>query len=72
MDLLAIVFAFDKFRPNLIRNKAIVYTDHFVIKHLIVKKEAKPILIRYVLLLQEFDMKIKDKKESEKLIVDHL
>ena len=52
-ELLAIVFAFDKFRPYLIGNKAIVHTDHSTIKYLMTKKDAKPRLIWWVLLLQE-------------------
>ena len=61
-ELLAIVFAFDKFRPYLIGNKVIVHTNHSAIKYLMTKKDAKPRLIRWVLLLQEFDLEIKDKK----------
>ena len=61
-ELLAIVFAFDKFRPYLIGNKVIVHTDHSAIKYLMTKKDAKPRLIWWVLLLQEFDLEIKDKK----------
>ena len=61
-ELLAIVFAFDKFRPYLIGNKVVVHTDHSAIKYLMTKKDAKPRLIRWVLLLQEFDVEIKDKK----------
>ena len=71
-ELLAIVFAFDKFRPYLIGNKVIVFTDHSVIKYLMTKKDAKPTLIRWVLLLQEFDMEIRDKKGSKNMVVDHL
>ena len=61
-ELLSIVFAFDKFRPYLIGNKVVVHTDHSAIKYLITKKDAKPRLIRWVLLLQEFDVEIKEKK----------
>ena len=50
-ELLAIVFTFDKFRPYLIDNKVIVHTDHSAIKYLMTKKDAKPRLIRWVLLL---------------------
>ena len=50
-ELLAIVFAFDKFRPYLIGNKVVVHTDHSAIKYLMSKKDAKPRLIRWVLLL---------------------
>ncbi|PIN04694.1 DNA-directed DNA polymerase [Handroanthus impetiginosus] len=57
-ELLAVVFAFDKFRSYLVGAKVIVYTDHAAIRYLIEKKDAKPRLLRWVLLLQEFDLKI--------------
>ena len=66
------MFAFDKFRLYLIGNKVIVFTDHSTIKYLMTKKDVKPRLIRWVLLLKEFDVKIQDKKGSKNMVVDHL
>ena len=67
-----IVFAFDKFKSYLIGNKVIVHTDHLAIKYLMVKKDAKPRLIIWVLLLQDFYIEIKDKKGTKNLVANHL
>jgi hypothetical protein len=64
-ELLAMVFAIKKFRSYLVSAKVIVYTDHAALKYLLTKKDAKPHLIRWILLLQEFDLKIRDKKGVE-------
>ncbi|KAI3734462.1 hypothetical protein L6452_13931 [Arctium lappa] len=71
-ELLAVVFAFDRFRSYLIGAKVIVHTDHSAIKYLINKADAKPRLIRWVLLLQEFDLEIVDRKGVENQVADHL
>jgi hypothetical protein len=71
-EFLAVVFGFEKFRSYIVSSKVIVYTDHAAIKYLLAKKEAKPRLIRWILLLQEFDVEIRDKKGVENVVVDHL
>ncbi|XP_022019252.1 uncharacterized protein LOC110919288 [Helianthus annuus] len=71
-ELLAVVFAFDKFRSYLVLSKTVVFTDHSALRHLFQKKDAKPRLIRWILLLSEFDTEIKDKKGAENVAADHL
>ncbi|KAG7530591.1 hypothetical protein ISN45_Un28g000010, partial [Arabidopsis thaliana x Arabidopsis arenosa] len=71
-ELLAVVFAFEKFRSYLVGSKVTVYTDHAALRHLYAKKDTKPRLLRWILLLQEFDMEIVDKKGIENGAADHL
>jgi hypothetical protein len=69
---LAVVFALDKFRSYLLGSKIIIYSDHAALRFPFSKKDAKSHLIRWILLLQEFDKVIRDKKGSENVVVDHL
>ncbi|GJT89899.1 reverse transcriptase domain-containing protein [Tanacetum coccineum] len=71
-EMLAVVYAFEKFRSYLIMNKSVVYTDHSALKYLFNKKDAKARLLRWVLLLQEFDFKVIDTKGAENYAADHL
>ncbi|KAD2805452.1 hypothetical protein E3N88_38829 [Mikania micrantha] len=71
-ELLAVVYAFDKFRSYLVLSKTIVYTDHAALRYLFAKKDAKPRLIWWILILSEFDIEIKDKKGAENVPADHL
>nr|GFB71657.1 reverse transcriptase domain-containing protein [Tanacetum cinerariifolium] len=71
-EMLAVVYAFEKFRSHLIMNKSIVHTDHSALKYLFAKKDAKARLLRWVLLQQEFDFKVLDTKGMENLAADHL
>ncbi|GJW50126.1 reverse transcriptase domain-containing protein [Tanacetum coccineum] len=67
-EMLAVVYAFEKFRSYLILNKSIMYTDHFTLKYLFAKKYSKARLLRWVLLLQEFTFK----EVNEKFPLDTL
>nr|GEV15349.1 reverse transcriptase domain-containing protein [Tanacetum cinerariifolium] len=71
-EMLAVVYAFEKFWPYLVLSKSIVYTNHSALKYFLNKQDAKPRLLRWVLLLQEFNITILDKKRSENLMADHL
>ncbi|GJY79690.1 reverse transcriptase domain-containing protein [Tanacetum coccineum] len=71
-ELLAVVYAFEKFQPYLVLSKTIVYTDHSDLKYPLAKQDAKSRLLHWILLLQEFDVIIRDKKGAKNLATDHL
>ncbi|GKE12833.1 reverse transcriptase domain-containing protein, partial [Tanacetum coccineum] len=71
-EMLAMVYAFKKFRSYLILNKSIVYTDHSALKYLFAKTDSKARLLRWVLLFQEFKFKVIDTKGAKNLRADHL
>ncbi|RDY08612.1 Retrovirus-related Pol polyprotein from transposon opus, partial [Mucuna pruriens] len=71
-ELLAFVFALDKFRAYLLCSKIIVFSNHVALKYLLKKLDAKPRLIRWMLLLQEFNLEIRDKKGVDNTVADHL
>jgi len=66
------VFALEKFRQYLLGFKTTIFTDHYTLRYLMQKKDAKARLIRWILFLQEFDLEIKDKKSVENVMADHL
>ena len=71
-ELLAVVYALDKFRAYLVGSNIIIFIDHSTLKYLLTKQDSMARLIRWVLLLQEFNLHIKDKKRVENVVADHL
>ncbi|RVW80074.1 Retrovirus-related Pol polyprotein from transposon 17.6 [Vitis vinifera] len=70
--LLDVVYALDKFRAYLIGSSIVVFTNHSALNYLLTKQDAKARLIRWILLLQEFNLQIRDKKGVENVVADHL
>ena len=68
-NFFAVVFDFEKFRPYLIGSHMIVYTDHSTLKHLLSKKDSKPRIMRWILFLQEFVVRLKIRKVIRTLLL---
>lgn len=62
-ELLAVVFALEKFQPYFIGSHITVYTDHSALRYLFAKKDVTSLLIHWILLLKEFYLMIKYKKD---------
>ncbi|KIO93690.1 hypothetical protein QP38_2419 [Levilactobacillus brevis] len=71
-EFLAVVFACEKFRSYIVDSKVTIHTDHAAIKYLMENKDAKPRLIRWVFLLQEFDLHVVDRKGTENPVANNL
>ena len=66
------VYALDKFRSYFIGSDIVIFIDHSTLKYLLTKHNSKARLIRWVLLLQEFNIQIRDKNGVENVVADHL
>jgi len=71
-EFLVVIFMLEKFWPYLLGSRTVIFTDHSALKYLMTKKEGKAQLIRWILLLQEFDLKICDKRGIENVVTNHL
>ena len=71
-ELFAVVFALDKIRAYLVRAPIVIFINHSTLKYSVNKKDSKARLIRQILLLQEFNLEIRDKKGVENVVADHL
>ena len=71
-EFLDVVFALEKFRSYIVGSPVTIFTDHVALKYLLSKQDTKPHLTRWILLCQEFNLTIKDKKGVENVVVDHL
>ena len=70
-ELLAVVFSFEKYCSYLLGTRIIVHTDHSVLRYMMKKNDVKPRFNRWVLLLQEFDFEVRDRKGTENQVADH-
>ena len=70
-EFLAVVFALEKFRSYIVGSPVTIFMDHAAQKYLLSKQDTKPRLTRWILLCQEFNLTIKDKKGVENVVADH-
>ncbi|KAA3483142.1 Retrovirus-related Pol polyprotein from transposon 17.6 [Gossypium australe] len=70
--MLAIMLTCDKFRPYFMANRVCVYIYHSALKYVMKKNETKARQMRWVLLLQDFDLWIIDRKGTNNQIANHL
>ena len=71
-EFLAVVFALEKFKSYIVGSPVTIFTDHAALKYLLSNQDTKPRLTRWILLCQEFNLTIKDKKGVENVVADHL
>ena len=71
-ELVAMIYSLDKFKAYLVGSFIVIFTDHSPLKYLLNKQDAKARLFRWVLLLQEFNLQIKEKKGVENVVAYHL
>ena len=71
-EFLAVAFALEKFRSYIVGSPVTIFTYHAALKYLLSKQDTKPRLSRWIILCQEFNLTIKDKKGVEDVVADHL
>ena len=71
-EFLAVVFALEKFRSYIVGSPVTIFTDHAALKYFLSKQDTKPRLTKWILLCQEFNLTIKDKKGVENVVANHL
>lgn len=67
-----VIFAFEKFRSYLIGTNVIIFSNYNALGYLLMKKCSEPSFVIRILLLLELYLEIKDKKESENMVLNHL
>ncbi|RVW89164.1 Retrovirus-related Pol polyprotein from transposon opus [Vitis vinifera] len=71
-ELLAVVFALDKFRAYLVGSSIVVFTDHSCFEVLANQARCQGKIDKMDPFAQEFNLQIRDKKGVENVVADHL